>query len=301
MKKSSVQTNENHWGVWKAEIYNRLQSELATIQSSENSSLEKIQRKLELTRKVLAELRQEVQERGFTNQQEEINFMKEVKPLFMSQQLFQGDLLLLEINLPKGTTRQVLNYYLDALNSANWFFNMNYGLFQYYQLGATELDHLYFLRNTDAQSTLHLQIADPSFGTAVSDLFARFTAMEKLREHILARVRDLGCIHVLDNWQPPFTGRRLKWTGNLVNLTELILGLYYTGQLNNGQATLTDIARFFEDVFQVKIKNIYQTFENIRSRKRLATTYLIDNMRNGILTAIDEGVGYRPTRQHIKN
>jgi hypothetical protein len=301
MSKSINHKKNNYWDIWKTECYDRLQKELALIESAESATLVKIQSKLELVRKVLAELREEVQVHGFSDQLEEIAFMKEIKHLFLSIQLFQGEVLLLEINLPKGTTRQKLNYYLDAFNCTNWFFNMNCGLYQYYQLGATELDQLYFLRGTDAQTTLHLAATDPVFGTPVSDLFARFMATEKLREYILNRIRALECIHVLDNWQPPFTGRRLKWTGNLVDLTELILGLYYTGQLNNGQASLGDIVRFFEDIFQVEIKNIYKTYGNIRKRKRLTTTHLIDNMRNGILTAIDDSLTYKPTRQHIKN
>jgi len=227
--------------------------------------------------------------------------MKVVKPKFAALQLFYGEWLLMESNLPRYSAKQLLNYYLEALHHTGWFFNLHYGLFQYYQLEMTDLDHLYFLRGRVAESSCHLPLGDPSFGTAVGDLFARFIAVEKMRTLLLLRIREMGCLNILDGWQMPFGARRLRWTGHIVSLAELIYGLYYTGQLNHGQATVKDITRFIEDAFQVVIENPYDLLTDIQSRKIMSTTHLLDKMREAIRSVMDNNLAFKPVNQRNLN
>jgi len=289
------------WEKWEAEKYAQMESSLHSIESTEDSALVKLQRKQDLIRGVLNELRMDVLELGFEDEREEIRFMKKIKPRFACLQLYYGERLLIESNRPKGKGRLALNYYVETLHHIDRFFHLNYSIYQYYQLNLSELDESYFVRGSTAESTRHLPLTDPAFSTGVSDLFARFLAFDKMREQVLLRIRELGNLSVLDTWQLPFTGMRLKWTGQVTNLAEIIYGLYYTGQLNYGQATLTDITRLMEDVFQVELKTIWRRFSGIKNRKLLSPTHFLDLMRGSIVSRIDDGLSFKPIKQRMRN
>src|ERR1700744_437084 len=106
--KSISQITGNRWADWETAILNRLRSELNVINGADKPKLAKIQDQLSLSRKVMTELREEVLSQEFSDQQEEMYFMKKLKPAFLSLQLYYGELLLLESNKPKGTARQLL-------------------------------------------------------------------------------------------------------------------------------------------------------------------------------------------------
>jgi hypothetical protein len=74
----------------------------------------------------------------------------------------------------------------------------------------------------------------------------------------------------------------------VVNLVELIYGIYYTGQINNGTATLAGIVQWFELNLEVKIGRPHRHFIDITRRKRLAITKFMDQMRTAILQKIDD-------------
>jgi hypothetical protein len=83
-------------------------------------------------------------------------------------------------------------------------------------------------------------------------------------------------------------GRMLLWTGDVINLVELIYGLNLTGQVNHGNASLNEIVRWAEQIFGVKIGVVQRRFAEIQSRKRISATKFLDQMRNSVQEKIDE-------------
>jgi len=118
-------------------------------------------------------------------------------------------------------------------------------------------------------------------------------AFERLRDYLLEKLKEPG---------PSETGLSApvktawKWTGEQVNLVELAYGLYYTGQLDNGNVEVKDIVALLEQVFNIKLKSAYHTFGNIRRRKMLSPTKFLDRMRNAIRQRVDEDLEYKPNR-----
>ena len=60
---------------------------------------------------------------------------------------------------------------------------------------------------------------------------------------------------------------KLNWTGNKVELIELIYALETAGCFNHGHATIKEIVAYIEVIFNINLGNYYHTFMEIRNRK----------------------------------
>jgi RteC protein len=292
-----MQTTLNStWHYWREIRYPQLLEELGQLQTDDNE-LVATKNRLSYIRATLSELQQQVAALGFEGEQEEIEFLKTVLPRFTSLQYLYAEWLHVLSRKPKGSPRNLLQHYLCFIRQADHFIDNHYDFYQYYQLQLSGSDGQYFLRHIQAENTAHLPMADPQFSTEVSDLFGRFIALDLLREQLLQKIRDMNGFPVLDSWQEPFTGRRLQWTGNRTNLVEIIYGIYYNGQLNHGQATLNDIIRLMEDVFQIELKQVHRDFGNIRDRKRLSPTHFLEQMQQSIREVVEQDMAYDPAKR----
>ena len=67
----------------------------------------------------------------------------------------------------------------------------------------------------------------------------------------------------------------LKWTAHKIDLSEIIYALLYSGAVNNGNATIIELAEAFEQIFNVEIKeDIYRYRLDIQKRKIERTKFL---------------------------
>lgn len=73
--------------------------------------------------------------------------------------------------------------------------------------------------------------------------------------------------------------KRLKWTGPLVALVELMYAILK--YLNRGKAQLKDVAAIFEFGFQIRLGNYSKTLDEIRTRKRKISGFL-DNLKDSL-------------------
>jgi hypothetical protein len=78
-------------------------------------------------------------------------------------------------------------------------------------------------------------------------------------------------------------------------LVEVIYGLYFTGQLNNGNADISLIIRFMERHMQIDLSRAYRDFLDIRSRKKTSPTRYIEQMGDSIQKRIDDDMTLKET------
>ncbi|WP_044138487.1 RteC domain-containing protein [Bacteroides oleiciplenus] len=71
----------------------------------------------------------------------------------------------------------------------------------------------------------------------------------------------------------------LRWTGNAVDLVEVIYGLDEMGCINNGDVPLGELAAFFYTLLGVESKECYRFYTDIKHRKNESRTYFMDKMR----------------------
>lgn len=255
---------------------------------------ERMRAEVVLVKQALAELRAGVLERDFGSVAAEVYFFKEVKPRFHSLLILATERYHYELGRPLLGGKVLERYAKRQLDFIGHFFAQHKLLYEYYRLGASDLDERLFVRAnvSDDFSFVGLPEIYPVFSTYGEYLFSKFMAMEKLREEILSFMlrSEVGVGEVVRSRK----GRELRWTGDTVNLIELVYGLFDTKQLNDGQVDLSDIMEVFEQVFQVNLSRYFRRFSEIKRRKTVSKTKYLDSMVEAVNRRIDEGDAYVP-------
>lgn len=274
------------------ELLKKLFRELEGL--SHHSPLERMKSELILIRAVMTTLKLKVLEVGFVNVAEEIEFFKVLKPKFYAQLIFTHECYSFEVGRPVIKGKQTDNYYLKQLDYISRFFRQHEFMFQYYKMGAVELDELYFVRGEEPNGLVgaDLPALDTTFSTLGEYLFAKFMALERLQEMVLEemQVPALAGSGVVRSKK----GRELKWTGDSCNLIELVYGVFDCKQVNDGEVDLSDLMDVFEQCFQVNLSRYFRRFTEIKRRKSISKTKFLDQMREAVNKRIDEGDAYVP-------
>ena len=71
----------------------------------------------------------------------------------------------------------------------------------------------------------------------------------------------------------------LQWTGNAIDLVELIYGIDEMGCINNGNMPLKQLAPLLYKIFGVDSKDCYRFYTDIKRRKNESRTYFLDRMQ----------------------
>lgn len=74
---------------------------------------------------------------------------------------------------------------------------------------------------------------------------------------------------------------RMRWTGTLVEMVELIYGLQEMRCIDDGDTPINELFAFFGSQFglEIKVRNCYDTYLDIKRRKNDSRTYFLDKMR----------------------
>ncbi|MFS2574297.1 RteC domain-containing protein [Bacteroides thetaiotaomicron] len=75
------------------------------------------------------------------------------------------------------------------------------------------------------------------------------------------------------------TASPLQWTGNAIDLVELIYGINEMGCINNGNMPLKQLAPLLYKIFGVESKDCYRFYIDIKRRKNESRTYFLDKMQ----------------------
>jgi hypothetical protein len=281
----------------------QLEKELEQVNAEKNPSHVKLSHSLKLVRDALQKLRVAVNDKSFNSEEEEIFFFKYIKPGFYCWQIYYTELYNLENNIPFDADKQAL-YLEQELHFINRFFQHNQFLYQYYKVDAHDLDIIYFRRGAEASSLLlpNVPDLDPDFSTSSDYLFSKFKAYERLKDWIIEKILYFKKNpHNLYQEKNKNEENELTWTGDTINLVEIGMAIYHTGQVNGGSASLNGIFRWLEEKFNVSVGIPAKRFAEIRKRKRLSRTKYIDEMRDSIIRKLDKDDEYDPTNSGFIN
>lgn len=94
-----------------------------------------------------------------------------------------------------------------------------------------------------------------------------------------SQVSSLSNFHMYANTPQKNIASPLQWTGNVIDLVELIYGIYEMGCINNGEMPLKQLAPLLYRNFGIEAKDCYRFYTDIKRRKNESRTYFLDKMQ----------------------
>ena len=101
--------------------------------------------------------------------------------------------------------------------------------------------------------------------------------VKKMQRHLSAIAIQVPPLNPSTNEQNNIPA--LQWTGNAIDLVEIIYGISEMGCINNGNIQLNELAPVLYAFFGVNSKNCYRFYTDIKRRKNDSRTYFLDKMQ----------------------
>lgn len=264
------------------EIMRAVDKRVASIDLKGEHTIENCKEIVAFLKEKMSELKAFIQSVPFNNEVEEISFFKYKKPILLGHLIYFHEILRIESQRPIGD--ELLDgYYEKWQEEQKLFFDRHVSFFQYYRSGVCYLDHHYFLRGGQKEGfdvDICLHDDDSEFSTGFDHLVARITAMEMLYAYLSERRRiclqrnsedtSVGLLNMKGFYQ---------WTGNAIELVEMVYGLNEMGCLNDGEIPIHELAAFMGTLFGVDVRDCYSAYTDMKRRKNESRTYFLDKMR----------------------
>jgi hypothetical protein len=151
--------------------YEALLNELETCKNHQPFAMAEIECSFNLAQKFWSRVQADLENHDFISRDEEIEFYKEIKPLFKSQIEYYNLLYQAEILKPTENTAELKEFWAREQMKLDKFINENAVFYAYYQSAATHRDYEYFLTA--------VQDDDSRIRVYADDLIATLLALEK--------------------------------------------------------------------------------------------------------------------------
>lgn len=258
------------------EINKKFRAQIKLLADKEKNSLKKANLGISICKKTLSKLRKQIENNELKSITTEVYFFKNIKPVPMSYLIYFLEIKTYEQQKPKAGIQYQINFLEKKLKKINKFFYRNSDFVSYMELGHTYLDHQFFSRKNTSELSInplthHLQTSE--FSTTHDVLWSKIKAMNKLIDFIKNARENL---HFKDynKITPSKNKNTLVWTAPKSALIELIYALYSVKSLNYGKADLRTIQNNFEEVFNIKLNQIYKTYAEMKARRGSQTKFI---------------------------
>lgn len=220
------------------------------------------------------------------NVEEQIEFHKNIIPEILAFAIEAVLRYQIMNALPNGPREVQIAWMIDEIKQLEHFQNLNSFLHAYFKNGSKKLDFIFFTKECQEEFTAGMPFSyscDPLIFPQ-SNIFANFLANERIQQWLTRE------IELAENRLKPKLEEKggLKWTGELVNLVELLYGLHLTGQLNHGNLSLNELVRWAESNLGISIGVIQRKFAEIQRRKTISPTRYIEQLKDAIIQKMDD-------------
>lgn len=276
-------------------ILDNYKEEIKVVEESNLDDFNNVEKGISISRQYLQQLRICVRENEFVDKQNEIIFFKKHKPYVYSRLKFYAKLYNFLINRPAGTIKSQQDFIDSEISRLQESNGRNIDFIKYYREGSELLDEFYFLRGKDnislVSNTSHFY-TDAEFSTSHDNAIAKIMAYDLLISHYSEELNNLrGLSYGIPNKLNTLSnGERLGWTASKTDLIELIYALQASGAIKSGTAGIKEMASACEDIFELKLGNVYRTFLEIREHK-IDQTKFIDRLKATLLRRMAETDG----------
>lgn len=262
-------------------IMREVDGKILTIDLHGGTIIEDCKRIIVCLKEKLAELKAYLEAHSFGDETEEITFFKCHKPALLGRLLYFHEVLCIEMRRPLDD-KMLDGYYMRCQEEQKLFFDRHLAFYQYYRSGVDYLDRYYFVRGQQEEGfdvdVCHFDDGS-GFSTGYDHLVARIMAMEMLYAHLTEKRR----ICLQKDKEAPTDLLKIKgaykWTGNAIELVEMVYGLNEMGCLNEGEAPIHELAAFMGALFGIDVRDCYSAYTDMKRRKNESRTYFLDKMR----------------------
>ena len=141
---------------------------------------------------------------------------------------------------------------------------------------------VFALSYAETELAFHQTVSVEESTDAVGVLVKKALAfIRKMQEHVAAVYHLHGEVATVpvDAAGAVETKPLVKWTGNAVDLVEMVYGICVMGSVNDGEVKFKELAQAMYQFFGVKAKDCYRFYTDIRRRKNYSRTYFLDKMQ----------------------
>lgn len=255
------------------ELYQNLQLSIQEISSTGMSGFDYYKSCYHEAMEASKKLKDYILNYRFADQNEEIEFFKEIKPKFQSKLMYFNELIQVEIQKPLISEKRMLAKYYRRSSGHYAVLASRNQLFLHYMRSQYESgDHLLFLRSSENFDFIHTDLdLDEKYSTPASTELSKLLSYELVIEHLAKKIESLNSSNSTDKVIVP---HHLSWSGRKAALIELAYGLQSTGVINQGNASVAQIIEALEFIFNVDTGKYYRVFQNIRIRQGSRTLFL---------------------------
>ncbi|WP_313091718.1 RteC domain-containing protein [Chryseobacterium flavum] len=229
-------------------------------------------------KELLFKIKADVLQAGFKNEQQEIEFFKNIKPQILGKLIYYNKVFRIETTCPVSNGRMHLSYYenqLKALKSEYKESICNEDFYRYYRADRTDRDQTYFrlgqINYHDGLKSSVFEI-DLSFSTYYDNKIAHIIANELLYTYLLTKINpedNPDTISINGD-----ANKDLSWTNSQNALIELIYALYVSNSISYGKIGIRKLALIFQVLFRTPLNNIHHAFHRMKTRAGSRTAFL---------------------------
>ena len=274
--------------MWYSNLHSEFEKTLSTYQIEIDDVLKLSEVSAKYCETTIERLRKKFVTQEQISGNDEINFFKNIKPLFASRLIYFISVYNIETNRPNGSIKFKRKYLQIELSKIKNYFDDNLEFYRYFRTGSTYLDHKYFVRGKqDIRLNIDTYVyeTDPEFSTSHDFKISTILANDLLQVYLENELNKLD-FQSIDKQSNNLSKNMINWTGNKVALIELMYALHTSGQFNNGQADIKAIAAYFEKIFDVELGNYYRVYLEMKIRQ--SPTKFLDSLSNSLQRRIEE-------------
>ena len=267
----------------------KLLEELKDIELQSKNILNQSYRSIEVCRKLLSKFKKEILVNDFDSIEAEIVFFKKIKQVPLVQLIYFSEIQSFEIQFPKANKECQLKFIKKKINKLNRFFLYNLDFGQYINSGDTHFDKEYYTRNS--LSTYHITTSkfyfqDPDFCTSRDMLLGKYQAFNSLVLYLEGRIfkleNNLNGKKMIRKQED-----KLHWPFSNTDYVELLYALCAAGISKQNSMSIGQVSKVFQEIFDIQPKDIYKTFQEIKSRKSSRTLFL-DRLSSILLSEMNK-------------
>lgn len=270
------------------EIILDLENDLSRMKEVSENVPEQLEYAVGQCKVALDRMRKLAVSEGFPDQMSEIYFFKKIKPAVYSKLLYYRAIFEIESNRNEIDKKGQKKYFQQQMDKIKEYMGKHQVKVQYYKCNFKHLDEKYFVR---ANNEIPMEIRgdhhllDEEFFTWHDHTFSTIRANEMLVDYIrkeMDRLENLG-LENLESFKST-----LRWTGNKIDLAEILYALHFSDAINDGNTTIKELTETFGFILNVDMKkDIYKYYMEIKQRM-IEKAKFLDYLKAILKRRIDE-------------